>query len=251
MPMRWRWPPENSCGYLRIWSGRRPTCSKSPATRSRSLPPRAASQLRSGSPTMSPTRHARIERRVRVLEDDLHLAARTGASPRAPSAVIRAVDSDRARRRLDQPQDRLAGGRLAAAGLADEAERLACRDREADAVDRVDLSGQAPEHALPHREVLRAGRGPGAARSCRCLASRRSAFPSMRPSGPAADSSSGGYSAAQRAVAYGQRGAKRQPRGTASFSVGTMPGISARRLRRAALAPPRPGAGSSRSSPCV
>ena len=33
MPMRWRWPPENSCGNRRAWSGARPTSSSSSATR--------------------------------------------------------------------------------------------------------------------------------------------------------------------------------------------------------------------------
>ena len=37
--------------------------------------PRASRWSRSGSPTMSPQRHARVERRVRILEDHVQLAA--------------------------------------------------------------------------------------------------------------------------------------------------------------------------------
>ena len=37
MPMRWRWPPENSCGKESISSGRNPTRSNRDATRSAPL----------------------------------------------------------------------------------------------------------------------------------------------------------------------------------------------------------------------
>ena len=50
-------------------------------------------------------RHARIERGVRVLEDDLHLRAGSGRSSALLSAGdVRAVEPDRAAGRLDQPQ---------------------------------------------------------------------------------------------------------------------------------------------------
>ena len=53
-----------------------------------------------------------------------------------------------------EPQDAAAGRGLAAAGFADQAERLALADREADAVDRLHM-GDHPRHqrALGHREV--------------------------------------------------------------------------------------------------
>ena len=51
--------------------------------------------------------------------------------------MSRALEPDRARRRLDEPHDAVADGRLAAARLADEPEHLARRDRERHAVDRV------------------------------------------------------------------------------------------------------------------
>ena len=59
----------------RIWSAAGPTCSNSSATRSCFARPVASPWTPSGSPTMSPRRHARVERGERVLEDDLHRAA--------------------------------------------------------------------------------------------------------------------------------------------------------------------------------
>ena len=77
-------------------------------------------------------RLARVQRRVRVLEDHLHLAAQRLAA-RAPRERrdVAAVERDRARSsasssRSDQPR----GRRLAAARLADDAERLALADVE-------------------------------------------------------------------------------------------------------------------------
>src|SRR5215813_12082870 len=56
MPRRCRWPPENSYGYLRIWSERKPTFSKSARTRSRISTAVLSSKLRIGSATMSSAR---------------------------------------------------------------------------------------------------------------------------------------------------------------------------------------------------
>src|SRR5205085_12467648 len=50
------------------------------------------------------------------------------------------VDSDLAGGRIEQFQDRRAGGRRAAAAFADEARGLALRDVERDAVARMNLS---------------------------------------------------------------------------------------------------------------
>ena len=79
--------------------------------------------------------HARVERRERILEDDLHLAPQL-AQRRARRATSTSLPSNStlARRRLDEAEDRAARRRLAAARFADEAERLAGRDVERDAV---------------------------------------------------------------------------------------------------------------------
>ena len=55
--------------------------------------------------------------------------------------------------RFDQPQDCPAGGRLAAAAFADEAERLAAVDVEADAVDGADVIDRPAEEATPDGEM--------------------------------------------------------------------------------------------------
>ena len=51
------------------------------------------------------------------------------------------LELDAAAGRLDQPQHGARHGRFAAAAFADQAERLAVAEREADAVDRIDGAG--------------------------------------------------------------------------------------------------------------
>ena len=70
-------------------------------------------------------RHARIERGERVLKDDLHLPAVGPQLGLAQMRDVAAVDLDAAVGRLDQPQDGAPDGGFAAAGFADQAERLA------------------------------------------------------------------------------------------------------------------------------
>ena len=120
---------------------------------------RATPWMTSGSPTISQHRHARVERRERVLEDDLHLAAdrlqlraATAASGRPWSPSWRKQTSPLGR--LRRPQDQSPGRGLAAAGLADQAERLALVDLEADAVDGLDLADHAAQQPALDREVL-------------------------------------------------------------------------------------------------
>src|SRR5205814_5110683 len=58
---------------------------------------------------------------------------------------VPAAEDDPARRRIEQADDAAGERRLAAAGLADDAERLAFAQREADAVDRLDRRDLALE----------------------------------------------------------------------------------------------------------
>ena len=67
---------------------------------------------------------------------------------------VGAVEQDPAAGRLDQPQERATDGRLAAARLADEAERLAATDGEADVVDRLHVADLAAQDAAHQREEL-------------------------------------------------------------------------------------------------
>ena len=126
MPMRCRWPPENSCGKRFACSGLRPTVRRSSSTRS--LPSRppvdAVDPQRLGDDVAH--RHARVQRRVRVLEDDLHARGASAASDAACSVGdVAALEDDLPGRRLDELHHRAPERRLAAAGLAHDAERLA------------------------------------------------------------------------------------------------------------------------------
>jgi hypothetical protein len=99
-------------------------------------------------------RHARVERGERILEDDLHPATQLPQTGGIERAHVGAVERDGARGGLDEPEDRAAGGGLAAPRLTDERERLAGRDVERYAVHGADLARDAAEHPVLDREVL-------------------------------------------------------------------------------------------------
>ena len=101
-----------------------------------------------------PDRHPWIQRCVRVLEDDLHLLAEGAQRALVERGDVLALEGDFARGRLDQSQDRAAGGGFAAAGLAHEPQRLAGHDVERHVVHRVHARHLAREQAATDREVL-------------------------------------------------------------------------------------------------
>ena len=78
-----------------------------------------------GSPTMLGDRGQRVERRVRVLEHHLHVPAQGAQLRRGLERAVPPVEPHRPAGRLDEPQHHPAGGRLARAALAHQAERLA------------------------------------------------------------------------------------------------------------------------------
>ena len=86
---------------------------------------------------------AGVQRRLRVLEDHLHLAADRLHLPAAGLGDVVAVEADRARGRRQQPHQHADQRRLAAPGLADDPERLAGVEVEGDVVDGVDVRGRA------------------------------------------------------------------------------------------------------------
>src|SRR5215211_6900732 len=88
----------------------------------------------------------RVQRRVRVLEDHLHPASERPELLLVELRDVLAVEDDPPGRRRVQPQDRAADGGLAAAGLADEPERLAAVDGQRDTVDSLDVSDVPVEH---------------------------------------------------------------------------------------------------------
>ena len=86
-----------------------------------------------------------VEGRVGVLEDDLQRRdVRRGAVGELGRQAA-AVDLHRARARLDDSEQRAREGRLAAAGLADEPERLARPEHRRDARERLDVAAVLAE----------------------------------------------------------------------------------------------------------
>ena len=149
--MRWRWPPENSCGYLRAVGRRQaaPGAGSSPTWLSQiGL---VLGETEGADRLGDDVEHApaRIEAGIRVLEDHLHAPAEcghVGAAARAGHVV--AVELDRARGRRIEADHQARHRRLAAARFAHQREGLALGDLEVDAVDRLhDLARPALERA--------------------------------------------------------------------------------------------------------
>src|SRR5439155_840799 len=98
--------------------------------------------------------HPRIERRVGVLEDGLHGAPVVAQAPALERLEVLPLEAHEASRRLLEEQHELRRGRLAAAGLAHEAERPARLDGERDVVDRPHDGRRPREEPAAHGEVL-------------------------------------------------------------------------------------------------
>jgi hypothetical protein len=113
---------------------------------------------------------ARVQRRVRILEHHLHAAAQRPQLVCTKLRDVLPIEEDSAFCRLVEPEDRSAHGRLSAAGLTDEANRLASIDRQRDVVDGTDVADVAVEQdaALDREvdlEVLDLDERPSAVRS--------------------------------------------------------------------------------------
>src|SRR4051812_49126212 len=197
-------------------------------------------------------RLARVERRVRVLEDHLHLAPqRLQLLAVEPRDVAPAV-LDRAARRVEQARDQARGRALAAAGLPHDPERLALHDVERHAVDgmhRPDLLLEDDpardrevlhEIAYAHQRLAHAGFSSSSSSftcsrtSAGSLPSRSSAQIRLRTSfgsrqatlcsGSPGSGSSIGSIRLWLSRRYGQRGWKEQPLG-GLIRLGGRPGI--------------------------
>src|SRR5713101_1558082 len=84
--------------------------------------------------------HARIQRAVRVLENDLNPPPQRQKLFAFQLCDVDAVIEDLAAGRPLEPQDAPAGRGLATAALADQPEGLAAADREVDAINRLNLT---------------------------------------------------------------------------------------------------------------
>jgi hypothetical protein len=137
-PMRWRWPPENWRGIpARVVPGQPDPLEQ----RRHAVGHLALGALAVGAQDVAddrPDALARVQGRVGILEDHLHLAAQ------GPQLAVAAFVMSRpskgsgrswasSRRSMQRPRVD-----LAAARLADEAERLALHDVQGHAVHRVD-----------------------------------------------------------------------------------------------------------------
>ena len=154
MPMRWRWPPENS---LRI-AGH---VVRAQADGLQQLDDALFELLPGFGQPVNDQRladdradiHARIERSIRVLKDDLDVAAQQAKfiGPQRPN--ILAFKMDLARGRFDQAKHAASGGRFAAAGFADQTKRFAAVDMKIDAVHRMDAAGLDGRTDRPSAEI--------------------------------------------------------------------------------------------------
>ena len=100
-------------------------------------------------------RHPRVERGVRVLQHDLDVAPQPAQLAWLEARHLAAEQLDRALGRGLQAHQQPAEGRLAAAGLAHDAEGLALVELERDAVDGLDVAdGALEDDPLGEREVL-------------------------------------------------------------------------------------------------
>src|SRR5262249_22829149 len=98
--------------------------------------------------------HARVERCIRVLEDDLHLAANLAHLAPLQVGDVTAVEDDLPRGGLRELDQGAREGCLATARLAHQPDRLPGIDGQIDAVDGVDVADRALEDAGADREVL-------------------------------------------------------------------------------------------------
>jgi hypothetical protein len=168
-------------------------------------------------------RHARIERAVGVLEDDLHLPAQGTNFTFLEVGNFFIVEPYFPCAWLEEAQQQPADGGLAAARFADQGQRLAFGELQAHAVDRLHRQEMLDE-VFRAQERAHSGALQHATKWLAVI------------------SSSCGISFLQRSTANGQRGWKRQPSGSAAAS-GTKPWIAASRSRsmcRRGIEPSRP-----------
>ena len=87
-------------------------------------------------------RHARIERCVRVLKDNLDFAPESPQLPFTEIENIAAREANLTGGRLDQPQDQASDRGFAAARFPDKRQRLPGLQREIDTVNRFHRRGR-------------------------------------------------------------------------------------------------------------
>ena len=113
-------------------------------------------------------REARIQRRVPVLEHHLHRPPEGAEPPLGDGGDVLALEHDAPPRHRKEAQDQPPHRRLAAAALADEAERLPLVDVERDVVHGTQRTAArrpgSRHHALDRQERGNSGSGSGCSR---------------------------------------------------------------------------------------
>ena len=98
--------------------------------------------------------HAGIEGGVRILENDLHVAAGESHAARGVLEHVLAPKQDLAAVWFDEAKDAAAGRALAASGLANQAEHISFFDTEADVVHCAHDGWWWSEETAAAREVF-------------------------------------------------------------------------------------------------
>ena len=144
MPTRWRCPPESWCG-IAAGEPRR----QADEVEQRVDPPTAL--VATAKPVdgehlleRAADGDPRVERGVRVLEHQLHPPAELAEGAMAEAGDVAAVELDAPGRRVLEAHEQPRQRRLAAAGLADDAQRLAATQPQRHAGDRRATSGAVP-----------------------------------------------------------------------------------------------------------
>jgi hypothetical protein len=96
----------------------------------------------------------RIQRGIRILEDDLQVAPVLAHRLGREAGQFLALELHRSGGRLDQAHHRLGGRRLAAAGFTDQRQRFAARHPERHVVDRLDRRPRRRQPAARCEVVL-------------------------------------------------------------------------------------------------
>ena len=99
-------------------------------------------------------RQARVERRERILEDELHVAPERAHFALGDLSQIAPFEFDLAGVRLDEAYDEATRRRLAATALADQPQRLALVEREGDVLHRMHPRPGAPDEVRFDGKIL-------------------------------------------------------------------------------------------------
>src|SRR5262249_25771311 len=171
-----------------------------------------------------PDGHARIERAIGVLEDELRVAAQRPELTLLKRRDIATVETDASCRWFDQPQHQPAKGRFTAAGFAHERECFAGLERKAHPIHGGHSWGRTAENRAASdklaADVLNLEQKRAHDRTSSSGARMH------RDAWPGPTDTIGGGACLQISRTNGQRGANRHPFGSAAM-FGTMPSMAA------------------------